>query len=500
MRKILLSILLCVSSIAGFAGESTGTPTSANFVASGINTTGNVLNPDRGLMLTSGTNFILPSSASGGFDSGSIVLTRSRGATMVYCVLDIGAYIHTTIPQTVLDQITANYALIRAAGLKCMNIVGYNIYNGSDSGELLSDIQRHTAQLSPIFHTNQDVIPYAKAGYIGAYAQWFGAQAGQLTCGYLTTITCPDTTVFNNMSAALRAIIDSYGPYTQIGVPEASFIPWIYPTVLSPSGYFSGSYQARTGFEDDCPLTTGGGNQDSGIYLASGMSNLSQAQIRTYMDTISLNYSAMFGEISSSCTPQQLDCPTAISYLSEIHASGFKMLDATPWIGSSFIPVVGSDSAGSWEQGGCAYRILNNYGYSMQLDSVTHQSTANRGDNITVTVKLRNIGWSRMWSPRTVTVNACLVAAPNTCYTGVADSDLRQLPPNATTSSSVQAHITIPVGATTGAYQIRLSIPDIWPTTQSRAFMVQFINSNSGSQTWNDAGGYMTTGTTLTVN
>ena len=144
---------------------------------------------------------------------------------------------------------------------------------------------------------------------------------------------------------------------------------------------------------------------------------------------------------------------------------------------------------------------MNQFGYVLALDSVTHQSTANRGDYITVSVKLHNSGWGRVLTSRRLVAQACLVASPFTCYTGTANSDLRLIPAQTTTSSTVAANITIPSGATTGAYQIRLSIPDVWSTTQSRPFMIQFANDNgSGTQAWNNTNGYMVTGTTLTVN
>jgi hypothetical protein len=140
-------------------------------------------------------------------------------------------------------------------------------------------------------------------------------------------------------------------------------------------------------------------------------------------------------------------------------------------------------------------------GYWLQLDSVSHQATAVNGQSITVRVKLRNLGYSRVFSPRKVVAKACLVASPNTCYSATAPTDLRRLPPQAGTSTQVAANIAIPVGAAAGAYQIRLSIPDIWPTTAAnRDYAIRFGNVDSGGQVWNNTSGYMTTGTTLNVN
>jgi hypothetical protein len=188
------------------------------------------------------------------------------------------------------------------------------------------------------------------------------------------------------------------------------------------------------------------------------------------------------------------DCTDSLNYLTALHAASFKM------IGYNTSQSGGAGPWGSaWQSGGCLYAIMNSFGSSLELDGVSHQSTAAPGESITVDVKLRNIGYSIVFTARKVVAQACLVASPNTCYGAPATPDLRQLPPQATESSTVTATINIPPGAAPGAYEIRLSVPDVWATTQARAFMMRFANTDSGAQAWNDASGYWVTGTTLTV-
>ena len=231
-----------------------------------------------------------------------------------------------------------------------------------------------------------------------------------------------------------------------------------------------------------------------GFLALDGSGTALQSTYISMLQTIT-NWVGSFGELANGCTPNITDCASAITWFSQYHANTFKIVysAASNW-------TTGPGGSGPWDTGGCFYTIANSYGYVLTLDSVTHQSTVNRGDSISVNVKMHNNGWARFNTARKLYVNACLVASPNTCYQGIAYSDLRLLPPQTTTSSTVTAHITIPAGATTGAYQIRLSVPDIFSTTQSRPFMVKFNNDNNGSQIWNDTAGYITTGTTLTVN
>jgi hypothetical protein len=235
-------------------------------------------------------------------------------------------------------------------------------------------------------------------------------------------------------------------------------------------------------------LSTGGGNFDSGSFLDNLNQGTNQTALQAYVKTIS-NWLAYFGEVSSSCTPMTLDCPSAIAYFSAFHGAMFKMIgnDAAPYVNS-------------WTSGGCFTQIQNQLGYWIQLDSVSHQGTANRGDSITVSAQLRNLGWSRVFTPRRLVASACLTTSPYTCYTGTSNADLRLLPPQATSSVSIDIGLAIPSTAAPGTYALQLSIPDAWPTTQSRPFMVRFGNSDSGSQAWNDSTGAMSSGTSIQVN
>jgi hypothetical protein len=162
----------------------------------------------------------------------------------------------------------------------------------------------------------------------------------------------------------------------------------------------------------------------------------------------------------------------------------FKMIgtDGAPWVNG-------------WTAGGCYNQIINQMGYWLQLDSITHQSTAVHGQTVTFSVNLRNLGFSRFFTPRKIV--ATLISGGNT-VTCASRLDLRALPPQATGSFT----ITIPACAipNAGTYTVYLNVPDIGSQTAGvRKFTVQFGNSNSGAQIWDDTNGRMATGTTIVV-
>lgn len=482
LRKIVATILaisLAILPLGVFGAESSGASVTTTFLPR--STTATLLpNPDKGFVEWTGTDMVTSFDGAGGLN-----YQYSLGHRLGYCTIDLAAYRGTTIAANFLTTLQTNFGIVRSSGFKCVVLVAYDVYGGSNNDDTASNIAIHAAQLAPIFKANADVIVFAKAGFIGTYGEWWGSNHGN-TCGYLSgATTCAAALV--NKTAIRNSILSAYHPYTQVGFRYPDDIIQWFPTPVGANNSFNGSTQARVGMHGDCQLSgTTNGNDDSGTWL-NYSSGVSATQQKIYMDQAT-GYTSYGGEISTSCASPRTDCASAIADYSRWHSAWLKESGGAPY-------------TTQWASEGCLTQIENMTGYWLQLDSISHQGSVNRGDSITAKVKLRNLGWARFPTPRKLVVKACQVAAPNTCYTGTASTDLRKLPSQATSSMSVSAGITIPAGAISGAYQIRLSVPDIWPNTAAvRAFSVRFGNSDNGGQAWNDAEGYLVTGTQLTVN
>jgi hypothetical protein len=277
-----------------------------------------------------------------------------------------------------------------------------------------------------------------------------------------------------------------------LGLPDADdSYAWWGASPLTPSQAFTGTPQARFGVEDDCPMSTGGqtwslpnnltdsGNYDDGLGLG-----VTPSQLTGYVQN-NAQYQAYFGEFSNSCSTAVTDCPSALSYLSLFHAASFKM------VGSSW-----SEWQTPWQANGCFTQIVNQMGYRIQLDSISHQATAAPGQAITATVQLRNVGWSRMWDPRKLQLQLVSGATVISCNS---TTDLRAaLPDQAKTSSTM----TIPncVVPSAGTYDVYLAMPDSWPALSGNAaFAVQPANASAGGQSWDPTKARFGTGTTVTV-
>ena len=500
MKKFLCAIGLSILTAISFAGESTGTPTSATFTVYDYNSAP-ILNPDKGIAGYVATSDLIAEGVNTCCYASTYEATY--GSRVMLCPFNLQSYVNSNFDSTFLASYDARLATMRSLGIQCQLAHSYDNFSGSGVDASMTQIVAHINQLGPIWKKYADVIPFQRASFIGAYGETWGSKNGN-SCGYQATLSngtaISNCTTDPNAAAVLTkrqqwrdALIANVPPYTLLGFRYPSDIHFWYPTVLSASQAWSGSPQSHITGQNDCPLgvtsLTGSTTDDNGGWIDNYL-GASVSTLQTYISQLNSFY-GYIGEMSQSCGAVISDCTHVVAYMKFFHVQSFKA------IGSDGAPYISGITSG-----GCANEVYNRMGYFLSLDNVTHQSTANRGDNITVTIQLHNNGYARLSTPRTVTAQACLVAAPNTCYTGVADSDLRLLPSQTTTPSTVQAHITIPVGATTGAYQIRLSVPSVFAVAQGvRAFMIHFANTNgSGTQAWNDAGGYMVTGTTLTVN
>jgi len=496
LLTILLSLLVCASAMAT---ESSGSLVTATFTGVSA-TSGTVLNnPYRGILTQStgccGTNnSMMQAVQTYSISSGDSV----NGGRGLLCTADLQPYIGGHIPTSALSNLQANLNNIRAAGMFCMFLPGYNLYAGVDAGQSLNDILTHLADLTPILQSNADVIPYARAGMIGFYGQWFGAtttNGNAITCGYAAANSCPgNATIQANQVAIRNAIMAAYSPFTRVGFPGISPVAYWYGTTpISATAAFTGTYQSRTTLDDDCVLSGPSSSVpptnigDSGMFLDGYGVGFSVSQYNALWHAAA-EFLGFYGEISDSCgtgsgNAQFTTCAQALAYWPYFHGTLFKLIasDGTNW-------------QNAWQSGGCMTQIGNTMGYRIQYDSISHQGTAVHGQTVSATIGLRNVGWSRVAQPVRVNWTMCTVAGCGsgnvvTCQSRV---DLRELPDQATNSFTVTVPTCLIPNA--GTYIVYLSMPPIWSTLLSNFnYWIQPANTGTYSN------GLYTTGTTIVV-
>ncbi len=124
-----------------------------------------------------------------------------------------------------------------------------------------------------------------------------------------------------------------------------------------------------------------------------------------------------------------------------------------------------------------------------------------RGSTALVQVELRNLGWSRIFSARklTVTLRHRTTGASLSASGG---ADLRTLAPQAATSTTIQIPVPIPASAATGEHDVLLGVPDLHATTAGDLrYAIQPANQDvpGKDQAWEPATARFRVGTRLEV-
>ena len=109
-------------------------------------------------------------------------------------------------------------------------------------------------------------------------------------------------------------------------------------------------------------------------------------------------------------------------------------------------------------------------GYRFQFDDITHPTSVNRGGVATFDVNMRNVGWARIFDQRRLNVQLVNGGTTINCFSS---TQLRELDPQATSSTLVRVNCAIPGGTATGSYAVHLKMPSPFSTTQANAFTVR---------------------------
>jgi hypothetical protein len=369
--------------------------------------------------------------------------------------IPLDSYRSRALPQSFLDTLNARFAQGRAAGVK---FVVHPTYNTDSSGAdaPISLVLQHIAQLKPVLARNADVIPFMKAGFIGAWGEWHSSRNGLDS----------DT----NRAAIKNALLANTPATTIVYFTQPKdFAKW-YPN--NPTS----AAAARVGFANMCYMAN-----DTDAHRFTGLTD----PMRNYVKT--MNRGSGFGgetcDNVSHTYQRRLTCTQALS-----EGAAYNLT----WLNRGYAPVF----INSWKSGGCHPAIGRSMGYRLQLDRVSHSTVASKGTTTTITVSLRNVGWARLFSKRPLVVTL----RHKTTGATIARSggNLSSVAAGATAQIAVSA--SIPSGAAAGDYEVQIGAPDVWSTTAGDPrFAVRFANANSGTQAWNSATGRFTSGTTLRV-
>jgi Domain of unknown function (DUF4832)/Domain of unknown function (DUF4874) len=435
------------------------TPT-LNTTATMSSTTMEIANPERGFYGWGADYFQNITAAN------LVNLRDSQGLRLTLGLIDLSAYRTQNLPQSFLDTLNSKFTLLRSNGMKVIIRPVYN-YNSSGSDANLAQVKNHIAQLAPLFANNADVISHIQAGFIGAWGEWHTSASG--------------LTSDSNKASIRDALMANFPSQTPIEFRYPyDVIKW-FPNALDANDAFNATIQSRVAIHNDCFMSS---DNDVGTYQNNSLTNNPQ---REYTKKIT-EYVPFGGETCSGFQAPRKSCAAILSEGAQYHLNYLNINFDTSFINQ-------------WKNERCYSQVMKSIGYRFELEQITHPQSVNRNASLNVDVELKNVGWSRIFSARKL-----LVTLRNknngSVITALSSADMRSIASQGANTSKISINVPISSGASTGEYEVFLSLPDIYQTTSNNArFAVRFANSDniSKGQVWDATNARFNTGTVINI-
>jgi hypothetical protein len=418
-----------------------------------------VINPERGLH----PNATLVSDIWGRTDDYAYV--RQRGASVVRGIVRMDNYRASELSDTFLGELRKSFSEIRAAGVKVVPVFMYNFPETVDpSGALdapIDLVERHIAQLAPVFAENEDVLMGLHGGFIGAWGEWHSSSNG---------LDTPE-----NKQRVMRALLKAIPTSRWLQLRYPGDTTDFFPSPLNEQTAFAGTDASRIGFANQCFVVN---SHDAGTWL-DRQGNPSQA-LRDYMASAT-PYMAVGGEtcqVVPDPYQQPSGCENTLSELTRYHWSFLNMDFYEPTLER-------------WRAEGCYDTIDKRLGYRFELQSVRAPSIVRPGAELRVNLALRNGGFAGPSNARGLELvlrrrsDGALLrvdwtdrADPRRWYAGDA-------------VHQVTISAGIPANAATGVYDLLLNLPDPAPSLITRPdYSIRIASLQNGRDVWEAATGF----------
>ncbi|MBN1311847.1 MAG: DUF4832 domain-containing protein, partial [Anaerolineae bacterium] len=377
--------------------------------------------------------------------------STNSGNTLVHSYVRLDNYRSSTIPQSVLDQLSNSLAAARSQGMKVILRVSYNFgpYPDSEPDATEYWIGQHLAQLRPVLEANQDVLAFLEAGFIGAWGEWHTSTNG------LDTDMAAKIRVLNNILA---------------NVPSSRQVALRYPSDVR-SVINGGVSSARLGNHQDCFLASD--PDDWGTWGRDPAYSVQQD--KDFIASVGVNH-PVGGETCNLDSPR-VNCTTALAELQMMHFSEINE-DYEPGVINVF------------KSQGCYETIKQKLGYRFRLLNATYPTSVSAGSSFNLQVSLTNDGYASPYNQRPVF--AVLDGAGGT-YTFALSADPRNW--ESGQQATINQTFTLP-SMPSGTYRLSLWLPDNATNLRSDArYSIRFANQN----TWDAAKGYNVLATNVQV-
>jgi len=370
---------------------------------------------------------------------------EASGRTLVMRYVRLDDYRYQTLPASLLEQLRSDLSGLRAHGLKVVLRFSYNFGFTADAPQ--ERVLQHIEQLTPILREHTDVIAVLQAGFIGAWGEWHASTHDLLALDTRTAIT--------------RALLSAMDSSRMIQIRYPYRARDMFPTPPTMANAFSDSDVARVGQKNDCFVSSG---NDGGTFVSDADYAYAEAVTR---------YTVMGGE---TCSLGGLNARNdGANSLAEMQRFHYDYLNHEYWT-----PIIDK-----WREQGYYDEVSRRLGYRYVLLDTTSQATAQRGQTLSLIVRVHNEGFGKLYNPRPIE----LVLTPvhgGASITLRGHDDARTVLPLAGETRSVALTVRLPEGTPAGEYDLHLRLPDAAASLASDPrYAIRFANNG----VWNASTG-----------
>jgi len=387
-----------------------------------------------------------------------IVAEAARGYPTQRTHIRLDAFRDRDLSEDFLTGLSNGFDAVRRAGVKVIPRFVYNspkpgpTYRFVAKDAALNRVVRHIEQLAPVLRAHHDVIAYFEAGFIGAWGEWHSSSNG---------LTKPAA-----KSRIKDALFEHFPRRPIMFRTPRDIRRWLPQAELAQASQF--------GFHNDCFLSN-----------ETDANTFTEQSDREYAQT--LTQRAPFGG-ETCAVGARSSCDEILTQGRQYHLTWLNRFGQL----SAFTP--------TWKKQGCYQEVVNRIGYRFELRSLSHPVSSRAGSRTTLSIQLRNTGWSRLHNARPLVVYWIDRDNRVAATTAVQSVSAAQWHPNASDEDhQVVFAIKTP---RPGNYRLALGLPDAARRLSGdRRFAIRFANSDrhEQGQYWDAGRAIFMTGTRIKV-
>ena len=398
---------------------------------------------------------------------------RSEGRSLLLRLYYLDNFRTKTLPQAVLDEITADMAKFRANGFKCILRFAYTAeaYDNASQNQDASPAiwQQHLSQLKQVLQDNADVIYVVQAGFLGAWGEWYYSSQG-------IGSAIPQDAKRNLINWLLDAV--PANRCVQLRTPKFKTDYIGSTTALTDATAYQGTPQARLGHHNDafCNGELNQGTYENATkdkaYIAQeclyvpngGETNIENDNDKTYTN---------YGTGAAAATEMKRLRYSYLNYSYSTYATD-KWQAEKDASGSSYYDIMACQM-----------------GYRFVLTDGTYPTQATAGKNMHISLKINNTGYAPLYNERHAYI---VLKNTDKTYWIQLQSDPRSWRPDQTTA--ITEDLSLPAEMVAGTYALYLHLPDADSRIAANpAYAVRLANTDI----WDSATGYNSLNAQITI-